>query len=151
MFLSNFFLLIYATQGGLSDFPSAPPIHGYDQGRADASDRIAAARSCATSHPATSNGASGISEPTLTANPRAHRPETNTRSYKLLIIWMYCTENHLWFVISIMCSGKPTHLKRLFQMLKLLALLAYCQLVFQLFMQGNSVNHYIDVYLAFNW
>ncbi|WOL19976.1 hypothetical protein Cni_G28778 [Canna indica] len=64
--------------GGISDFPSAPPIHGYDQDVADVSGQINATRSCATSRPTTSNGSTVMKESTFTANAQTNMSEMNT-------------------------------------------------------------------------
>lgn len=62
-------------QGGLSDYPSAPPIHGYDKVIADdASEHIAGVRS-----PATSNGSILMKDSMLPANARTNQSETTTR------------------------------------------------------------------------
>ncbi|RWW86950.1 hypothetical protein BHE74_00004240 [Ensete ventricosum] len=46
--------------GGLSDIPSAPPIHCYDQETAAAPDQMAAARPCAAPHPSAGNGSTNV-------------------------------------------------------------------------------------------
>ncbi|RZR81088.1 hypothetical protein BHM03_00007235 [Ensete ventricosum] len=50
--------------GGLSDIPSAPPIHCYDQETAAAPDQMAAARPCAAPHPSAGNGSTVMKEST---------------------------------------------------------------------------------------
>ncbi|KAG6468268.1 hypothetical protein ZIOFF_072841 [Zingiber officinale] len=63
-----------AEKGGLSDYPSAPPIHGYDKNIADdASEQIAGVRS-----PATSNGSILMKDSMFHANSRTNQSETTT-------------------------------------------------------------------------
>ncbi|KAG6474431.1 hypothetical protein ZIOFF_068366 [Zingiber officinale] len=61
-------------EAGLSDYPSAPPIHGYDKDIADdASEQIAGVRS-----PAKSNGSIFMRESMFPANARTNQSETTT-------------------------------------------------------------------------
>ncbi|CAL9748396.1 unnamed protein product [Musa acuminata subsp. burmannicoides] len=64
--------------GGLSDVPSAPPIHCYDQDTADAPDQMAAARPCAAPHPSAGNGSTVMKDSTRSGNARFNMPEQNT-------------------------------------------------------------------------
>lgn len=68
-------------QAGLSDHPSAPPIHGYDKDMTDdASEQITGVRS-----PAKLNGSILMRESMLPANARINQSETTTRLVEMFL------------------------------------------------------------------